>query len=75
MFWKLTADLTPNVKFMHTYHDDIWVIPATPSVTRPFSTIATFSGKNPSVTFGRITARAELRDLLRGGGLGLLLAA
>lgn len=55
MFWKLTADLTPNVKFMHTYHDDIWVIPSTPSVSRPFSTIATFSGKNPSVTFGRIT--------------------
>ena len=55
MFWKLTADITPNVKFMHTYHDDIWVIPQTPSVTRPFSAAATFSGKNPSVTFGRIT--------------------
>ena len=55
MFWKLTADITPNVKFMHTYHDDIWVIPSTPSVSAPFSTIATFSGKNPSVTFGRIT--------------------
>lgn len=55
MFWKLTADLTPNMKFMHTYHDDIWVIPATPSLTEPFESIATWSGKNPSVTFGRIT--------------------
>ena len=46
---------TPNMKFMHTYHDDYWVIPSTPSFASPFETIHTFSGRNPSVTFGRIT--------------------
>lgn len=55
IFWKLTADVTPNLKFMHTYHDDYWVIPSTPSLSRPFSAIATFSGHNPSTAFGRIT--------------------
>ena len=55
LFWKLTADITPNIKFMHTYHDDYWVIPSIPSFSEPFETIATFSGHNPSLTFGRIT--------------------
>ena len=54
-FWKVTADITPNVKFMHTYHNDWWVIPSTPSVSRPFEAAWTFSGNNPAVTFGRIT--------------------
>ena len=54
-FWKLTADITPNIKFMHTYHNDWWVIPSTPSVSRPFEAAWTFSGNNPSLTFGRIT--------------------
>ena len=55
VFWKLTADITPDIKFMHTYHDDYWVIPSTPSISRPFETAWTYSGRNPSVTFGRIT--------------------
>lgn len=54
-FWKITADITPNMKFMHTYHNDWWVIPSTPSRTRPYETRWTFSGNNPSLTFGRIT--------------------
>lgn len=55
MFWKITADITPDIKFMHTYHDDLWVIPGVPSFDTPFETIGTGSGRNPSLTFGRIT--------------------
>ena len=55
MYWKYTWQITPDIKFMHTYHDDIWVIPDTPSLADPFETINTFSGRNPSVTFGNIT--------------------
>ena len=55
IFWKLTAELSPNVRFMQTYHDDYWVIPSTPSLSRPFETIWTYSGHNPSLTFGKIT--------------------
>ena len=53
--WKYTWQINENVKFMHTYHDDYWVIPQTPSVSAPFESILTFSGRNPSVTFGNIT--------------------
>ena len=55
IFWKLTANLTPNLRFMHTYHDDYWVIPSIPSLSTPFETGWTFSGHNPSLTFGRLT--------------------
>ena len=55
IFWKLTAELSPNVRFMHTFHDDYWVIPSTPSLSRPFESIWTYSGHNPSLTFGKIT--------------------
>lgn len=55
LFWKITADITPNIKFMNTYHNDWWVIPSTPSISRPSSAIWEFSGNNPSLTFGRIT--------------------
>lgn len=39
IFWKLTANLTPNILLMHTYNDDYWVIPSTPSLSRPFETV------------------------------------
>ena len=55
IFWKLTADIGRGMKFMHTYHDDYWVIPSIPSLTEPFETGWTFSGHNPSLTFGRLT--------------------
>ena len=55
VFWKLTANLGRGMRFMHTYHDDYWVIPATPSLSQPFETVWTSSGHNPSLTFGRVT--------------------
>ncbi|MFQ5788841.1 MAG: carboxypeptidase regulatory-like domain-containing protein [Acidobacteriota bacterium] len=55
IYWKFTWQINENIKFMNTYHDDYWVIPQTPSVASPFDTILTFSGHNPSVTFGNIT--------------------
>ena len=70
IFWKLTADLTQNLKFMHTYHDDYWVIPATPSFARPFSTIATYSGHNPSVAFGRFTYIVSPNTFVEAGVSG-----
>lgn len=53
--WKFTWQINDNIKFMHTYHDDYWVIPQTPSPTSPFESILTFGGRNPSITFGDIT--------------------
>ncbi len=53
--WKFTWQITENMKFMHTYHDDYWVIPQTPSISSPFETTLTWGGRNPSITFGNIT--------------------
>ena len=53
--YKFTWQVTDSLKFMSTYHDDYWVIPSTPSISSPFETVWTFSGHNPSLTFGNIT--------------------
>ncbi len=55
VYWKLTWQITRDLKFMHNYHDDYWVIPSTPSVSRPFETVQTYGGRNPSVTFANLT--------------------
>jgi outer membrane receptor protein involved in Fe transport len=55
IYWKYTWQMTKNLKFMQNYHDDYWVIPDTPSLSRPFPTVNTFGGRNPSVTFGDVT--------------------
>ena len=53
--YKFTWQINDDIKFMSTYHDDYWVIPQTPSTSAPFESILTFSGHNPSLTFGDIT--------------------
>ena len=53
--WKYTWQITRDIKFQHTYHNDYWVIPSTPSVSRPFDTIWGWRGQNPTITFGNIT--------------------
>ncbi len=70
VFWKLTANLTPDLRFMHTYHDDYWVIPSTPTVSEPFETGWTFSGRNPSLTFGRITHALSTSTFYEAGVSG-----
>jgi hypothetical protein len=55
IYWKYTWQMTKNMKFMQNYHDDYWVIPDTPSLSRPFPTVDTYGGRNPSVTFGDVT--------------------
>jgi outer membrane receptor protein involved in Fe transport len=55
MFWKVNWQITPNLKFMNTYHDDFWAIPATPSVADPFATDLSYGGHNPSTTVADLT--------------------
>jgi outer membrane receptor protein involved in Fe transport len=55
VYWKVNWQITPKLKLMHNYHDDYWVIPATPTSSRPFETIETYGGRNPSVTFVNLT--------------------
>jgi hypothetical protein len=55
IFWKINWQITENLKFMHTYHDDYWDIPPPPSIADPFPTLTSFGGRNPSTTIGNLT--------------------
>jgi outer membrane receptor protein involved in Fe transport len=55
IFWKINWQITENLRFMNTYHDDYWDIPATPSVSQPFETIVSYGGRNPSMTVANLT--------------------
>src|SRR3990172_7862267 len=55
VFWKINWQITENLRFMHTYHDDYWDIPPTPSVSEPFETLTSYGGHNPSTTVGNLT--------------------
>jgi hypothetical protein len=53
--YKVTWQVTPKLKFMSTYHDDYWEIPAIPTIADPFETTNVFGGNNPSLTFANLT--------------------
>jgi outer membrane receptor protein involved in Fe transport len=55
VFWKINWQITENLRFMHTYHDDYWDIPPTPSVSDPFETLTSYGGHNPSTTVANLT--------------------
>jgi hypothetical protein len=55
MFWKINWQITDKIRFMHNYHDDIWVIPVAPDLANPFPTTITFHGHNPTYTIGELT--------------------
>jgi hypothetical protein len=55
IFWKVNWQITENLKFMHTYHDDYWDIPPTPSIADPFETLTSYGGRNPSTTIANLT--------------------
>ncbi|MGH9333500.1 MAG: TonB-dependent receptor, partial [Vicinamibacteria bacterium] len=55
VFWKINWQITENLRFMNTYHDDYWDIPAIPSIADPFETITSYGGRNPSMTIANFT--------------------
>jgi hypothetical protein len=55
IFWKFTWQINDRMKFMHSYHDDYWLDPDTPSVAEPFEGTVNFGGNAPSTTFGLFT--------------------
>ncbi len=54
IFWKVNWQITESLRFMHTYHDDYWDIPDTPSFSDPFATVVSYGGRNPSTTVANL---------------------
>lgn len=54
-FWKLTWQVTPRLKFLHSFAEELWANPERPSLSRPFETTARFHGHRPTATFVNLT--------------------
>ncbi len=55
VFGKLTWQAKPSLKLTHTFHDDYWEIPGSPSPAFPIETLVTFGGHAVSATFANLT--------------------
>ena len=55
LFWKINWQITPNLKLMHSYHDDYWLAQGPFTVSFPYTAGTTGSGHNPSLTFANLT--------------------
>ncbi len=55
IFWKINWQITPNLKLMHNYHDDYWLLSGPYTISRPYETGITRDGHNPSLTFADLT--------------------
>jgi hypothetical protein len=55
VFWKINWQISENLRFMHTYHDDYWDIPTVPDIANPFETVTSYGGRNPSMTVANLT--------------------
>src|SRR5262249_9194402 len=52
---KLTWRLTPKLNLVQSVHDEHWVNPDQPTITRPFKTTLRPNASVPAVTFGNLT--------------------
>jgi hypothetical protein len=55
IFWKINWQITPNLKLMHSYHDDYWHGGGPYTISFPYAAGVTDDGHNPSLTFANLT--------------------
>src|SRR5258708_4811611 len=63
LFGKLTWRLTPKLQLLQSVHDEHWVNPEQPTLTRPFDTTLRAHATVPAVTFGNLTHTLSERTL------------
>lgn len=63
LFGKLTWRLTPKLQLLQSVHDEHWVSPEQPTLTRPFDTTLRAHATVPAVTFGNLTHTVSERTL------------
>ncbi len=51
LFYKLTWQVSPELKLTHSFHDDVWTIPDTPTPAFPLETLVRSEGQTPAVNF------------------------
>ena len=52
---KLTWQPAPRWQVFHTFHDEFWVSPQQPTISRPFEATVRQSASVPAMTFGHVT--------------------
>ena len=52
---KLTWRLARGWRLVQSFHDEFWVNPEQPTLTKPFATTVRFHGAVPALTFGHLT--------------------
>jgi hypothetical protein len=55
VFWKVNWQITPNLKLMHSYHDDYWGATGPFTISYPYKSGNSDHGNNPSLTFANLT--------------------
>jgi hypothetical protein len=55
VFAKVTWQITPRLKVLSSVHDEFWVSPERPTLSKPFETTVRTSGSRPTATFGHLT--------------------
>jgi hypothetical protein len=55
VFGKISAQITPKLKLLQSFHDEFWVSPDRPTLSMPFETTVRTSGSRPTATLGQLT--------------------
>lgn len=55
LFAKVTWQVTPHLKLLSSFHDEFWVSPDRPTLSRPVETTVRTSGSRPTGTFAHLT--------------------
>jgi hypothetical protein len=55
VFAKATWQITPSLKLLSSFHDEFWVSPERPTLSKPFETTVRISGSRPTGTFVYLT--------------------
>jgi len=63
LFYKLTWQVSPDLKLIHSFHDDIWTIPDTPTAAFPLETLVRSEGHSPAVNFLSLSHRLSEKTL------------
>ena len=63
-FAKVTWQISPQVKWMSSLHDERWITPARPTIAQLFEATQRVAGTRPTATFGQISATLSNNTLL-----------
>src|SRR4029453_12690948 len=63
VFGKLTSQLAPGWQLVQSLHDEFWVSPEQPTITKPFPATLRAHATVPAMTFGNLTHASSSNTL------------